>query len=73
MHITSEMASTYLDILPRTMIWFLTVQTTYPTYITLFAHKTLETSEMEDNVSLVDHLVLISLCVLFILGERIEC
>ena len=55
------------------MIWFLTVQTTYPTYITLFAHKTLETSEMEDNVSLVDHLVLISLCVLFILGERIEC
>ena len=52
------MATAYLGILPRTMIWFLTIDT-YSTYIILFAYNTLK-REKQKTISPTDHLVLVS-------------
>ena len=60
--ITSAMALAYLNILPRALIWlFLTVEIISSTYFIFFTY----------NVSLADSLVLISLCILVIVGEHI--
>ena len=62
LYITSAMALAYLNILPRALIWlFLTVEIISSTYFIFFTY----------NVSLADSLVLISLCILVIVGEHI--
>ena len=72
--ITSAMALAYLGVLPRNMIGFLTVDTTYSTNMIYFACNTLK-QEKEKTIFVplinIYYLVLISLCVLVIIGEHI--
>ena len=70
LYILSAMVLAYCCILPRAMIWFFN-SWDYLIYLTFFVYLHKWTGEAEDNVSLVDALVLISLCVLVIVGEHI--
>ena len=71
LYITSTMVSAYLGILPRAMIWFIN-SWDYLFYLNYIVHlQRTWTGETEDNMSLVDRLVLVSSCVLVIVGEHI--
>ena len=70
LYIMSAMVLAYCGILPRAMIWFFN-SWDYLIYLTFFVYLHTWTGEAEDNISLVDALVLISLCVLVIVGEHI--
>ena len=64
LYIKSGMASAYLGILPRAMIWFFKIWN-YFFYVNYVVHlQYIWTAETDENISLVHHLVLVSSCVL---------
>ena len=71
LYITSALASAYLVILPRAMIWFFNSwdYLFHLNYIVYLWYTW--TGETEENIYLVDHIVLVSSCTLVIVREHI--